>query len=136
MDATVEATRRYIGETDVRIGASLRSIRTGRGVSLQWLGDQIGLTYQQIQKYETGANRLSVSTLIRIATALGVDPRDILADAMGVAQYGGDRSAAVSKPSDIVVHQVGQQIQQLPPELREQLCALIATMARTVDGRP
>ena len=40
------------------------------GVSQEWLADQLGLTFQQVQKYERGANRVSASKLYEIARAL------------------------------------------------------------------
>lgn len=63
---------------DVEIGGRLRSLRTGRRISLEALGASIGVTYQQIQKYETGANRVAAATLVRIAAVFGVEPAEIL----------------------------------------------------------
>ncbi|MFD2236724.1 helix-turn-helix domain-containing protein [Aureimonas populi] len=57
---------------DVHVGSRLRLLRTARRLSLEELGRRIGVTYQQIQKYETGANRVSASTLYRIAQTLEV----------------------------------------------------------------
>lgn len=42
------------------------------------MADSIGVTFQQVQKYERGANRVSASTLMRIAQALTVDVSDLL----------------------------------------------------------
>ena len=59
---------------DVHVGSRLRLIRTAKRCSLEELGRRIGVTYQQIQKYETGANRISASTLYRIAQILDTTP--------------------------------------------------------------
>jgi transcriptional regulator with XRE-family HTH domain len=59
---------------DIHIGARLRRLRVSRHVSLEEVGRMIGVTYQQIQKYETGANRISAATLFRIAAAFSVAP--------------------------------------------------------------
>lgn len=59
---------------DVHVGNRLRIIRTARRLSLEELGRRIGVTYQQIQKYETGANRVSASTLYRIAQVFETTP--------------------------------------------------------------
>ena len=59
---------------DVHVGSRLRLIRTARRCSLEELGRRIGVTYQQVQKYETGANRISASTLYRIAQILETAP--------------------------------------------------------------
>lgn len=63
---------------DVAIGTRLRVNRTARRMSLETLGKALGLTYQQVQKYESGANRLSCSTLLRICAVLGCSTDDIL----------------------------------------------------------
>ena len=59
---------------DVHVGGRLRLLRTARRLSLEELGRRIGVTYQQIQKYETGANRISASTLYRIAQTFEMSP--------------------------------------------------------------
>jgi transcriptional regulator with XRE-family HTH domain len=65
-------------QIDIEIGARLRVARKARGFSQTELGDSIGVTFQQIQKYERGANRISCSALILLAGALQVPPADIL----------------------------------------------------------
>ena len=48
---------------DTHVGSRVRLRRTMLGLSQEKLGDAVGLTFQQIQKYETGANRVSASRL-------------------------------------------------------------------------
>jgi len=55
---------------DVHVGARMRQRRTLLGMSQEKLGTAVGLTFQQIQKYERGANRVSASKLWEIAAAL------------------------------------------------------------------
>lgn len=55
---------------DVAVGARIRLLRKVRGLSQQALAEAAGVTFQQIQKYERGANRVSASMLARIARAL------------------------------------------------------------------
>ena len=57
---------------DVHVGWRMRQRRWLLGMSLQHLGDQVGIKFQQIQKYETGANRISASRMWEIAGAMGV----------------------------------------------------------------
>lgn len=64
---------------DVHIGARLRDIRAARKVSQSALADQLGLTFQQVQKYEKGLNRLSARSLFEVARFLNV-PRDYFYD--------------------------------------------------------
>ena len=59
---------------EVHIGARLRIARTMIGMSQEKLGKKLGLNFQQIQKYEKGANRIGGSRLWEIALALEVPP--------------------------------------------------------------
>ena len=63
---------------DVEVGINLRRIRKQRGVSQSEMGRSLGITFQQIQKYEKGTNRISASMLVRAAKAMGVQPADLL----------------------------------------------------------
>lgn len=58
---------------DVYVGARLRLRRSLLGLSQEALGAALGLTFQQVQKYERGANRIGASRLFDLARALGVD---------------------------------------------------------------
>lgn len=55
---------------DTHVGAKVKSRRLMLGLSQEELAKSIGLTFQQVQKYERGTNRISVSRLIDIARAL------------------------------------------------------------------
>ena len=57
---------------DVHVGARVRILRRASGMSQEALADRLGLTFQQVQKYERGANRISASKLFEIAAALNV----------------------------------------------------------------
>ncbi len=59
---------------DVHVGSRLRLRRTLLGISQEKLGDAVGLTFQQIQKYERGANRISASRLYEFSRILNVTP--------------------------------------------------------------
>jgi transcriptional regulator with XRE-family HTH domain len=66
---------------DVALGAAVRIRRRTIGISQEALADQCGVSFQQIQKYENGANRISFSRLVQIARALKcrvVDLMDVL----------------------------------------------------------
>src|ERR1700682_1754499 len=58
--------------TDVHVGARVRLRRTLLGMSQEKLGDAIGLTFQQVQKYERGANRVGASRLYDLSRVLDV----------------------------------------------------------------
>ncbi|MDP3854574.1 helix-turn-helix domain-containing protein [Phenylobacterium sp.] len=55
---------------DIAIGARLRLRRKSLGISQGALAERIGVSFQQVQKYERGANRVSGSTLVAVAAAL------------------------------------------------------------------
>ena len=57
---------------DLHVGARLRLRRTLLGMSQEKLGEAIGLTFQQVQKYERGANRIGASRLFELSQALDV----------------------------------------------------------------
>jgi transcriptional regulator with XRE-family HTH domain len=63
---------------DVHVGARMRQRRSLLGMSQTNLGTAVGLTFQQIQKYERGANRISGSMLVRIGAALDLTAQDLL----------------------------------------------------------
>jgi transcriptional regulator with XRE-family HTH domain len=57
---------------DVHVGKRIRHRRWMVGMTQQQLADKVGIKFQQIQKYETGMNRVSASRLWDIASAMGV----------------------------------------------------------------
>lgn len=58
--------------TDVLVGQNIRICRLRRGISQEELGRRIGVTFQQVQKYEKGVNRVGASRLTQIAETLEV----------------------------------------------------------------
>ncbi len=81
---------------DALVGARVRMLRERRKMSQTALGDAIGVSFQQIQKYERGANRISASALFHIARSLGVSPADFFEG----LQTDGDAASAWSRMSD------------------------------------
>ncbi len=65
-----KSSGRHPDQHDTEIGARIRLRRRTLGISQAVLADSLGLTFQQVQKYERGANRVSASMLSRIATTL------------------------------------------------------------------
>jgi len=57
---------------DVAVGARVRELRIRAGMSQTKLGEALGVSFQQIQKYENGSNRMGASRLVQVATALNV----------------------------------------------------------------
>lgn len=59
---------------DVEVGAKIKARRRLLGMSQDTLADRLGVTFQQVQKYEKGTNRVSASRLVVIANTLGLPP--------------------------------------------------------------
>src|SRR5256885_13574519 len=57
---------------DVEIGQRIRARRMAKGMSQTELGNLLGVTFQQVQKYEKGVNRVGAGRLVRISEALDV----------------------------------------------------------------
>jgi transcriptional regulator with XRE-family HTH domain len=57
---------------DVAVGRNVISWRIARGMSRKQLANRLGVSFQQVEKYETGGNRITPGRLVKIAAALGV----------------------------------------------------------------
>jgi transcriptional regulator with XRE-family HTH domain len=57
---------------DVEVGQRIRARRMAKGMSQTALGEMLGVTFQQVQKYEKGVNRVGAGRLVRVAEALEV----------------------------------------------------------------
>lgn len=72
MDRDEEKGSRRPNPIDVHVGGRVRLQRMLLGISQEKLGERLGLTFQQIQKYEKGVNRIGASRLFDLAQVLGV----------------------------------------------------------------
>lgn len=70
----LENTTLSASEVDRLVGDRIRRRRILMGLTQDQLGESLGISYQQIQKYETGANRVSAGRLYLIASRLDVSP--------------------------------------------------------------
>jgi transcriptional regulator with XRE-family HTH domain len=70
-------------DVDIAVGATIRLLRQGRGMSQATLAAAIGVSFQQVQKYESGANRVSASMLSKIADTLAYRERAAISAAKG-----------------------------------------------------
>lgn len=85
---------------DVHVGKRIRQRRWLIGMTQQKLADLVGIKFQQIQKYETGANRVSASRLWDIGEAMGVPVSFFFEGLEGSVVEGGHAGAAV--PQDLL----------------------------------
>jgi transcriptional regulator with XRE-family HTH domain len=105
---------------DVEIGDRIRIRRRLAGLSQATLGAAVGVSYQQIQKYETGANRVGGSRLAAIARELRCRPADLF----------GDSEDGAELPVSPDVDSLARRIDSLPDPLRVRAIAgLTSTLA-------
>lgn len=90
------ASRKQPNPIDVHVGSRLKLRRTMMGMTQEKLGDQLGVTFQQVQKYEKGANRIGASRLQEIAEILDVPVSFFFEDARQSAE-----EFPLAAPSDL-----------------------------------
>ncbi|WP_331375732.1 helix-turn-helix domain-containing protein [Sinorhizobium chiapasense] len=82
---------------DLHVGHRIRMRRVWMSMSQTTLAEQIGVTFQQVQKYEKGINRVGASRLQQIADALDVPPSYFFEEVPGADTNGFDRRAVQSQ---------------------------------------
>jgi transcriptional regulator with XRE-family HTH domain len=83
-------------ETDIYVGQRVRARRMTLGMSQETLGKRLKLTFQQVQKYEKGSNRISASKLAQIAAVLQIAPGYFFEGAPGVGEMTGGTAATIA----------------------------------------
>ena len=126
---------------DVHVGARMRLRRTLMGMSQERLGDALGLTFQQVQKYERGVNRVSASRLHHLSRVLDVPiaffyddmPADMVALHGGISGGYTQRTmtAGFADPQDALVS--GDTIGQDDSLNRREILELIRAYNRITD---
>lgn len=103
-----------------------------RGVSQETLGQQLGVTFQQIQKYENGANRVSAGRLLQIASFLKIDPAVLLVD--GEAQE--QSPTRLASPLDYLENARALRMLQAFAEINDaKIQNLIVELCQALAGR-
>ena len=95
---------------DVHVGGRVRLRRMMLGMSQEKLGEQLGITFQQIQKYEKGTNRIGASRLQNIATVLSVPVGFFFDGAPGQGSTGNGDSKSGSYVVDFLSSSEGLQL--------------------------
>lgn len=130
---------------DVHVGSRVRLRRTLLGMSQEKLGDAIGLTFQQVQKYERGANRIGSSRLFDLSRVLDVPvsfffddmPAEISESAPGsdseLAESSAESYAAdpLAKRETLELVRAYYQIEE--PSVRKRLFDLAKALANTAE---
>lgn len=111
-----------IDPTDLLVGRRVREARVASGLSQSAVGKHLGLTFQQIQKYEKGTNRVAPSRLIKIA---GITSRPV--------EWFYDSDSA-PQPSTLIDAQIVTALASLPPHVRQPLRDMLIVLAE--DYKP
>jgi transcriptional regulator with XRE-family HTH domain len=115
--------------TDQHVGTKLRARRTKLGMSQSTLAEALGLTFQQVQKYEKGANRIGASRLQHIAQILQM-PVEYFFE--GLPQERGPRRTADDATPDGL--QLTKAFMQIPnAKLRRSIVNLVEQLADSED---
>jgi transcriptional regulator with XRE-family HTH domain len=72
---------------DVTVGRNVRFWRMARGLSQAQLAKRLGVAFQQVQKYESGADRIAAGRLVKVAAVLGVPMSALFAGADGAEPW-------------------------------------------------
>lgn len=120
---TTTKTRQQI---DKHVGANIRKQRTLMGMSQTDLGNAVGLTFQQIQKYEKGTNRVSASMMWSFGKALGMQPERFFE---GLNEKGMDRAGPDILANREVLEVAKSFATLKSPAMRRDVSKLIRTMA-------
>lgn len=89
---------RSADEVDAHVGRRLRQRRIALGISQEQLGGELGLTFQQVQKYEKGQNRISAGRLYKMSSILSVSVEYFFE---GLANSGAGRRSDVPGHAEI-----------------------------------
>jgi transcriptional regulator with XRE-family HTH domain len=134
------AEKRKPNPIDVHVGSRVRLRRTMIGMSQEKLGDALGITFQQIQKYEKGANRIGASRLQQISKVLGTPISFFFEDAPGGPESGGMAEASSTNyVVDFLSSSEGLQLNRAfvkisDPKVRRKLIELAKALADEDDG--
>ncbi|WP_331376250.1 helix-turn-helix domain-containing protein [Sinorhizobium chiapasense] len=125
---------------DTFVGSRVRMRRLMVGLSQEKLADGLGITFQQVQKYEKGTNRIGASRLQAIADILGVHPsfffqrdeeRPSGRESAGDMHESNEISSFVASKEGIALNRAFLKIAD--PVLRKKIISLVAAMAQTPD---
>jgi transcriptional regulator with XRE-family HTH domain len=112
---------------DIALGAAVRIRRRSLGISQEALAEQCGVSFQQIQKYENGANRISFSRLVQIARALQCRVVDLM-DVLDTPEGGRNDLDILTRMRTPGALELLSAYERLSPETRSSLLGLMRTL--------
>ncbi|MBN9023793.1 MAG: helix-turn-helix transcriptional regulator [Rhizobiales bacterium] len=137
------ANKKQPNPIDIHVGSRVRLRRMMLGMSQEKLGENLGITFQQIQKYEKGTNRIGASRLQHIARVLTVPVSFFFEDAPGAAPAEPGVAGMAERPSasyvvDFLSSSEGVQLNKAfirikDPKIRRKVIELVRAMAGADD---
>ena len=115
---------------DVHVGKRIREARILNGLSQTALAKTVGITFQQLQKYETASNRVSCGRLYDLGRVLGMPIQGFFAGAGG-EDRGAEEADRKNEPGVNVVNLV-EDFSRLDAGLRSRVANLAKSLAKTV----
>jgi len=110
---------------DVALGARVRARRRARSISQVELGIRLDITFQQVQRYEAGVDRISVSSLVVIAEVLQCSVNELLLSESSTRPTGRKKSV------DPEVNEAAEAFSRIPSAAtRKKVLALLRTLAK------
>ena len=116
---------------DKALGLKVRQARNEAGLSQEQLGLHLGVTFQQIQKYEKGVNRVSSTRLVQIAQCTGKSVTWFLAEPTFKPNSKGEKIAEFIASRE--GHTICELVSGMRPETRTELVTIVRGLAR-IDG--
>jgi transcriptional regulator with XRE-family HTH domain len=132
LDVLKKSASRETSEVDRFVGERIRLYRSMIGMSQQKLAENLGVTFQQLQKYERGENRIGAGRLLTVATVLGI-PITFLLDEEGFSQRHGSEHSMAGGALDTArdAYAIGRAFSQITdPEIRRTITTLVQSLAR------
>jgi transcriptional regulator with XRE-family HTH domain len=132
LDVLKKSASRETSEVDRFVGERIRLYRSMVGMSQQKLAENLGVTFQQLQKYERGENRIGAGRLLTVATVLGI-PITFLLDEEGFSQRHGSEHSMAGGALDTArdAYAIGRAFSQITdPEIRRTITTLVQSLAR------
>lgn len=130
---------------DEQVGMQLRQRRALLGLSQEKLAEQVGLTFQQIQKYENGANRISASRLFEFSKVLDIPisfffENSQLAENKAAYGFAEGEQQAFEGPDDVMKRRETLELIRVyysieNPKLRKDLFKLVKSMAENLKNQ-
>jgi transcriptional regulator with XRE-family HTH domain len=113
---------RSVNDKDREYGRRIRAFRLQHDLSQSDLADALGVSFQQVQKYEKGTNRITVSRLEQLALALNTTPHEIMG--------WGQRASADGEALDIEAYKLAKAFATLREDWKSPVRQLINSLMR------